>query len=453
MKNTVDTNLGGAQLKQIVSDEIDSNGEELIRLAKSILDHPEPGFREFKTSQLVQERFRELGIPFEADIAITGIKGMLRGANNGPTVAILGELDSLIVAGHPNADPTTLAAHACGHHAQIGMLLGVVMGLQAQNVLPALSGNVALIAVPAEEYIEIEFRSELKRQGKIEFLGGKPEFIRLGKFDDVDLAMMTHTTSNPEEKLLALSGTNNGLIAKRIQFHGRAAHAGGSPEQGVNALNAAMLALSAIHTQRETFRDQDTVRVHPIITKGGTAVSSVPSDVRMETFVRGKTWEAIKNAEEKVDRCLRAGALAVGGTVTIDTLPGYLPLHNDPHLANLYKTNAVSLVGESNVFQINHRTGSTDMGDLSQLMPAIHPYAGGATGNGHGSDYLIQNWDNAIITAAKGMAFTVIDLLMNGAQKAQEIKSNHTPIITKLEYLKFMRQVARTEEFIEQKYI
>ena len=158
MKNILDTNLGGSQLKQIVSDEIDSSGEELIRLAKAILDHPEPGFREFKTSQLVQERFRELGIPFEADIAITGIKGMLRGGNNGPTVAILGELDSLIVAGHPNADRTTLAAHACGHHAQLGMLLGVAMGLQAQNVLPALSGNVALIAVPAEEYIDLTNR-------------------------------------------------------------------------------------------------------------------------------------------------------------------------------------------------------------------------------------------------------------------------------------------------------
>lgn len=205
MKENDNTIKGVAQLKQMVSDEIDHKGEELIRIAKLILDNPEPGFREFKTSQLVQEKFRELGIPFEANIAITGIKGLLKGGNPGPTIAILGELDSLIVAGHPNADLQTSAAHACGHHAQIGMLLGVAMGLQAESVLPALNGNVALIAVPAEEYIEIEFRSELKRQGKIEFLGGKPEFIRLGQFDEMALAIMTHTTSNPEEKLLLLS--------------------------------------------------------------------------------------------------------------------------------------------------------------------------------------------------------------------------------------------------------
>ena len=435
------------ELKRTIAAEIDRRGEELIRVAQTILEHPEPGFREVKTSALVQENFQQLGIPHQAGIALTGVKGLLQGGGKGPTVAVLGELDSMIVLGHPKADPETSAAHACGHHAQIGMLLGVATGLQAPGVLPALSGRVALMAVPAEEYIEIEFRDGLRQQGKVEFLGGKPEFIRLGEFDDVDLAMMTHTTSIPEEGRLALSGTNNGLVAKRIQFHGKAAHAGGAPHLGINALNAAMIALNAIHAQRETFRDEDTVRVHPIITQGGAAVSSVPADVRMETFVRGRTWEAITDADAKVDRCLRAGAMAVGGGVTITTLPGYLPLYNDPNLAETYRANAMALVGEENVGQIQHRTGSTDMGDVSHMMPVIHPYAGGATGTGHGADYLIEDWENAVLTAAKGMAFTVVDLLAEGGARAQEIKARHKPRMTKQEYLTFMRGLLKEESY------
>ena len=153
-----------------------------------------------------------------------------------------------------------------------------------------------MMAVPAEEYIEIEYRDGLRRDGKIEFLGGKPELVKLGEFDDVDLAMMVHTTSNSYEQQICMSGTNNGTVAKKIQFIGKGAHAGGSPHLGINALNAATLALSAIHYNRETFRDEDTIRVHPIMTKGGEAVSAVPSDIRMETFVRGRTLEAITDA-------------------------------------------------------------------------------------------------------------------------------------------------------------
>ena len=263
-------------------------------------------------------------------------------------------------------------------------MLGATMGLMHADVLPNLSGRIIPIAMPAEEYIEIEYRDGLRRAGQIEFLGGKPEFIRLGEFDDVHLAMMVHTTSTPAEKQLCISGTSNGTLAKKIQFIGKGAHAGGSPHLGINALNAATLALTAIHFNRETFLDSDTVRVHPIITKGGEAVSAVPADVRMETFVRGRTLEAIMDANRKVDRALRAGAMALGATVNIQTIPGYLPLMQNQKMAGIFEANANTLVGSENVAKIQHRTGSTDMGDVSHLMPVIHPYVGGATGLGHG---------------------------------------------------------------------
>ena len=297
------------ELKLQAFDAIDARADELINLAQTILKNPEPGFREVKTSQLVCNTLAEMGIPFRSGLGMTGVRADLLGGSPGPTMALLGELDSLIVNEHPYADSATGAAHACGHHCQIGMLAGRGDRVKpAQAVLSELSGRISLIAVPAEEYIEIEFRDSLRRDGKIEFLGGKPELIKLGEFDDVDLAMMVHTTSTVEEGKLCISGTNNGTVAKQIQFLGRGSHAGGSPHLGINALNAATLALSAIHYNRETFRDSDTVRVHPIITKGGEAVSAVPAEVRMETFVRGKTLDAIMDANKKVDRALRAGA-------------------------------------------------------------------------------------------------------------------------------------------------
>src|SRR5439155_614577 len=147
--------------------------------------------------------------------------------------------------------------------------------------------------------------------GKLEFLGGKPELLRLGHFDDVDLAMMIHTTARPEDGKAGVSASNNGCIVKTVRYVGRAAHAGGAPWLGVNALYAAQIALAAINAIRETFRDEDTIRVHPIITHGGSQVNVIPGEVRLETYVRGRTVEAILDANVKVDRALRAGALAL----------------------------------------------------------------------------------------------------------------------------------------------
>ena len=437
------------QMKAAVQAEIDRRSDEAVGVAKQILDNPEPGFREHKTSRTVADAFQRLGVPYEDGIAVTGLKGMLDTGRPGPTEAVLGELDSLIVPGHANADPKTGAAHACGHHCQIGSMLAAAIGLKAPGVLENLAGRVALIAVPAEEYIEIEYRDDLRRQGKLEFLGGKPEFIRLGALDDVDIAMMVHTITSPEEAKFVIGGTNNGLVAKRITFTGVAAHAGAAPHAGTNALNAAMIAMSAMHAQRETYRDDDTIRIHPIITRGGSAVSSVPADVRMETFVRGKTVDAFLSASRKVDRALRAGAMAVGGSVTITTLPGYLPIQHEAGMLELFAANAGSLVGEERVTRLGHRTGSTDMGDVSQIMPVIHPYVVAATGNAHGDDYLVQDYELAVTTSAKAMAMTVVDLLADGARRALEIKGSYRAPMNKKSYLSFMRGLLSEQTFAE----
>jgi len=439
------------ELKKKVCEVIERNAAQIVAVAKAIEANPETGFREVGTARLLADKFTSMGIEHADGLAITGVKALLNDNVDGPTVSVLGELDALIVPGNPNANLETGAAHACGHNAQIGMLVGVALGLKEAGILPSLAGKVALMAVPAEEYIEIEYRDGLRREGKLSYLGGKPELIKLGHFDDVDMAIMTHTGKERDGYLIgARGGTSNGSIAKRMEFIGKSSHAGAAPHEGINALNAANIALAAIGAQRETFKDEDTVRVHPIITKGGGAVNAVPDDVRMETFVRGKTIEAIRDANEKVDRALRAGALAVGGQVRITTLPGYFPMTSDATLRDLYRDNSISLVGEEKVMPINpthHGTGSTDMGDLSQIMPCLCGYCAGASGMMHGSDFVIEDYELAVVTPAKIMAMMIIDLLADGATAAKEMLAAYKPPMTKDEYLASMEGLLKVEEY------
>ena len=436
------------ELKARVRGAIDGRRDWLIAVADSVLRGPELGFREVKTSRLVSEKLGELGIEHEDGIAITGIKGPLRGKDAGPTVAVIGELDSLKVPDHPHADPESGAAHACGHNAQLGMMLGAAVGLMAPGVLEELSGGVALMAVPAEEFVDVEYRWGLRRDEKLGLMSGKQEFIRLGAFDDVDMAMMVHTSASPDDSAFSVGGTSNGHLVKYVRFIGRAAHAGGSPQRGINALQAAMVALNALNAVRETLRNEDTVRLHGILTHGGASANATPADVRYEGRVRGRTAEAIADASMKMDRCLRAGALAMGAKVNIVTIPGYLPMINNEVLLDVFRDNALRLVSEEEIVtrRGNYtRGGSTDMGDLSQIMPAIHPYTGGAKGMGHGVDYRVHDYEQAVINPAKAMAMAVIDLLADGAAKAKEVLAKSPPHMTKRQYLR-LQESRLTEE-------
>src|SRR5713226_4437829 len=432
-------------VKRAVCETIDRQSEKIVAVGDTIRKNPELGFKEFKTSRLVEDTMREIGLQPKGGLAITGVRGEARGKKDGPTFALLGELDALVVAGHPVADPQTGAAHACGHNAQVASMMGAAMGLVTAKAFDHLAGRVVFFAVPAEEYGDVEWRVQQSRAGKLEFLGGKPELLRLGHFDDVDLAMMIHTTSQPEMKKAGVSASNNGCIVKTVRYIGRASHAGGAPHLGINALYAANIGLSAINAIRETFRDEDSIRVHPIITHGGSQVNVIPGEVRLETYVRGKTVEAILEANRRVDRALRAGALALGAQVEIETLPRYLPLFNHMGMAEQFKANAAALLGADQVTESGHRSGSTDMGDISHVMPTLHPYMGGASGSGHGADFAIADPKMAYVEPAKQLALMAVDLLWGDAGGAREILESWKPRLTKDAYLRFQRGISKTE--------
>lgn len=362
----------------------------------------------------------------------------------------MGELDAVSCPEHKDADSETGAVHACGHNIQIAAMIGAAAGLINSGAAEHLTGSVKFLAVPAEEFIELAFRSELKNKGKITYFGGKQELIKTGFFDKTDIAMMIHALNIPEDKKILIGPKGNGFIGKEVKFIGKEAHAGSAPEEGINALNAAMLAINNIHAQRETFSDQDRIRVHPIITKGGDIVNVVPSDVRIESYVRGRTINSLIDANKKVNRAIKAGALAVGADVEITDIPGYLPLLDNTELDDLLRDNAIEISGKESIIEGGDFTGSFDFGDISHIIPALHPMTGGVEGGLHTREFRITDFDAAYIYPAKAMAMTIIDLLFNNAENAHKIINNFEPVMTKEEYLAFMESVSEKISFKSQ---
>jgi len=429
---------------------IDGATRDIIAAAKTVYSIPETGFNEFKTSAYMQECLGSLGFNIETGIARTGMKAVLKGGKPGPTIAVIAELDSLRVPSHPGADPDTGAAHACGHHTQIGSLLGVATALSAPEIRESLAGNIAFIITPAEEFIEIQDRLALKASGELEFLSGKQEMIRLGTFDDVDMAMMVHTAAGKTDAVFSVGGTSNAHVSHQVRYTGVSAHAGGSPHKGVNALQAAMLANSAINSLRETFRESDVVRVHGIISNGGTSVNAVPSDVLYEGRVRAKSIEAIEPIAERVIRCYRAGALAMGARVEVQSVAGYHALIQNSLMQKTFADMAELVLGRDSVNIVDDsqtQGGSTDMGDLSTIVPVIHPYTNAAAGTGHGDDYLIEDYDRAVVAPAKVMSATVLTLLNDGAKVAKEVIAKHKPAMTPEQYVTTQRNRFKTEVY------
>lgn len=418
---------------------IEDNKAAIIDIGQEIFAHPELGFKEHNTAALVCSTFERLGIPYRDKLAITGVRGDLKGRSDGPRVMVMGELDAVVCPLHPQADRTTGAAHSCGHNAQIASMLGAAMGLAP--LADQLDGNVAFVAVPAEEYVELEYRERLRQEGQIRFFGGKQEYLRLGVLDDIDMGMMIHSHAGVRDRHFLINCDSSGFLGKLIRFTGREAHAGARPFDGINALNAAALSLLAINSQRETFREKDRIRVHPIITKGGDLVNIVPADVRMETYVRGTNLEGILNASEKVNRSLQGCAYAIGAKVDIQEMPGYLPLIQNPVLSDLFAANAETLLGAGTNIYGQELMGATDAGDVSSFMPFIHISTGGYDGDAHSQNFTVCDPEMAYVMPAKAMAMTVIDLLWDGAAQARAIRDAAAPKFTRESYLQFWDSV------------
>lgn len=412
---------------------IDEKAEAIVQFGNQIWATPELGYKEKKTGERVREEFERIGLSTESGMALTGLRAKT-GNGKGFHICIIGEMDAVLCGGHSAADTATGAAHACGHNAQLAAMMGAAWGLMSEGVMDGLDGTVSFFAVPAEEYIDLDYRRSLRKEGKIRFFGGKQQLIYEGVFDDVDIAMMVHAQPDSPQPCVFVHGGSLGFLEKQITFHGHAVHAS-EPFDGINALNAAALAILGIHANREHFREEDKIRIHPIITKGGDAVNVVPAEVCMDSYVRGASMPAILAASQDTDRAINGAAQMVGAAAEISTAAGYLPLIQDRLLGEVFRDAATCFISEEQIYTGIDMVGSTDMGDLSHLIPCIQPTVGGFSGMLHGENFCVSNPETAYILPAKILALTVLSLLENQAEKAKQITRSFCPKMTKAEYL------------------
>jgi amidohydrolase len=420
---------------QTLINAVDKHRQMIFDAERHIWKHPETGYREVKTSKYMEDKFEELGYQLTRAENIPGFFTVLDTGHPGPEILIMGELDSLICPNHPESDPETGYVHACGHHAQCAALLGIAAALKEPGACDSLCGRIRLCAVPAEELIEIGYRTELKKQGIIKYFGGKGEFLYRGYFDDVDIAFMVHSSSS-----YGVQSGSVGCLAKTVHYKGVSAHAGGNPGGGINALYAATQGLSAANSIRETFSEKDIIRFHPIITHGGEAVNAIPELVTIESYVRGVSFDAIKNANKKINRALCGGALSLGANIEIIDMPGYAPLKNDENMIQLTKEAAELVIPEEGFWVgPNPSSGSTDMGELCGLMPVIHPYSSGTQGSAHSAAYYIADPEKACVKSAKLQLCMLYLLLKDDAKRAKEIIAEFKPLFnSKEEYFTYI---------------
>lgn len=396
-----------------------------------IWKNPETGYREWKTHEYMKNAFEALGYELTLAGNIPGFTTEIDTGKPGPTLAIFGEMDALICASHPDADPETKAVHSCGHCGQAAALIGLAAALKEEGVLDGLWGKIRLIAVPAEELIEVEYREELYRQGIIKYFGGKPEFMRRGLLDGVDLAFIVHINSDKEPSF-RLNRGSNGCIAKSLTFEGVAAHAGARPHQGVNALYAANLALNAANALRETFQDSHHIRFHPIITNGGDVVNAIPDKVTVESFVRGANAEEIAKANRRINRAMAASAAAMGAKLHVRDIPGYWTRIHSKEFSDAFLEAAKEVTPYAKVTE-DWGNACSDMGDVAAVMPAIHPSISGATGTLHGNDFRFTDPEMACVVSVEGQLALLALLLKDEGKRAKEIVAAYKPHFASME--------------------
>lgn len=424
---------------------------EMIELSEDIYRHPELGFKEFRSREQVIRFLDAAGIA-HTDVAYTGLTACLDSGKPGPNIGLIAEFDAVPTLGHPYAAEKDYAAHTCGHYAQIGVMLSLFLALKKSDILSELCGKITLLVTPGEEFCDMDYRKSLIAQGKLHYPSGKQEMIAVGAFDDIDIMLSCHTMGiDMEENHAEIGASLNGFIQKRAIFYGKAAHAGANPEGGINALNAATLAMSGINFLRETFRAEDAIRVHFVLQEGGQTVNTVPARTCLEMYIRAKTVEAIFETNQKVNRALRAGALAINCDLEIQDMPGYFPLHQDENLTALLRKHISTYIPERMIAQGTHGFASGDMGDISMMWPTVEIGIAGFSGSIHGTDFKTADIEQAYQVPAHYFADALVDLLSDQGKAAYQIKEAFQPVMSKKTYLETLNSLNKSMKYIKEK--
>lgn len=397
----------------------------LISMEQTLFEHPELGFKEEQTRELLLAFFEQHGLTISKDYGINGFQVTI--GSGQPHIALIAEMDALVVPGHFMQGKDG-AAHACGHHLQ-GTILAHVLTLLKDSSFSV--GRVSFFAIAAEEYVDLGYRKTLQAAGKIQLLSGKQNLILQQAFDDVDVAIGVHTMGETKSPKMEINASLSGFIYKVLKFKGQGAHAAVMPHQGVNALNALALTQTAVAFLRETFQEDDRIRVHMITTQGGQSVNSVPEEAVLEGYIRAQKPEVLQSISERVNQAATHSASAIGASVEISDSMGYLPLMQSRELSEVIKSVMLDVVDEVIDNQLSFAAG--DIGDMSAFIPTIQIGFSGCVGRVHGSDFKMESSEEALIFPTYAIVATV-DRLLKDSHTLQQIQSAFQPSMTLDQY-------------------
>ena len=372
------------KLKLKMKASVESQRQQLIQLSLNIHDNPELGFEEKKASTWLASYLENSG--FHVERGIAGLATAFRATygHGSPRIALLAEYDALPKIGH-----------GCGHNI-IGVS-AVGAAVASKSIIDQLGGSIVVMGTPGEEG-----------------LGGKIDMVKAEAFKEIDVAMIVHpnTRNMPTEEALACS-------TLEVEFFGRPAHAAGQPHRGINALDAMILAFTSINSLRQHIRGD--ARIHGIITDGGEAPNIVPAHSAAVFLVRALDYDYLAELKDKVLNCFTGASIASGARLEYRWRDRtYAPMKNNMTLAGLFRQNLESLGRQVEAFDPHFGLGSTDMGNVSQVVPSIHATIAIAPPEVliHTPEFAAaaasQAGHKGLLDAARAMAMTVADIFQSG---------------------------------------
>ncbi len=373
--------------KKIITENIDKNSDTYISASHKIHENPEIGNEEYLASNLLCEILENEGFEVERDIAghETGFIGRKKSEKDGARIVFLAEYDALIGLGH-----------ACGHN-----LIGttsVAAAIAVSKVIDEIGGEVLLYGTPSEEGGE---------NGS-----AKASFVKKGYFKDVDAALILHPSNEN-----GLTSPTLALDPLDFEFFGKPAHAAGAPHEGVNALDAVILLFNGISALRQQLKSD--IRIHGIITHGGDAPNIIPEYTKARFYIRARTRKSVDEVTKKLKAIAEGAALATGTTYKVTQFQNEIDnIIPNATLDNVFK-NVFESLGETFPKLEREGLGSSDAGNVSHVVPTIHPRIkiGDSCLVGHTQEFreaaASKEGDKALITGAKALALTALEVYTN----------------------------------------
>ena len=414
---------------------IDKNKKEIYQLGDALFKNPELGYKEFKTKEILTNCLKEKGYTIENECFETAFSVSIGSGH--PHIGLIAELDAIPTLNHPYANRNdSNAAHSCGHSTQCTIMSSVMAALKQSGIK---HGKVTLFFTPGEEYTDVEYRKKLIKSKKINYIGGKVNLLASGIFDDVDMFIHAHTMGESKKYHFSLNSHLGGFVHKEITFKGKAAHASVLPHLGINALNAFTIFNTSVNALRETFKEEDMIRIHGIIKEGGQTVNSIPERIVYECYVRSLNLEAMNEVSRKVDNAAIHSAKAIGASASIKNSPGYLPLIQDKNINEVIRKEMLKYCKPEDIYDGELSMAAGDIGDISIFKPTIQFGYTGFKGACHSKDLCIVDNNKAYIEPAKIIINTIYELL-NNKQLSNKIIKEYKPRMSKKEYLAYINQ-------------